>query len=153
VDFTARGGADVVTVEPLAATDVKNVDVDPGGADAAADTVIVNGTEGKNTIRATGGGGSVTVTGLAAAIAIANAEPANDTLELNALGGNDTVDASGLAATSVLLVERGGEGDDSLTGSAGDDQLFGEGGDDTLVGGPGVDVLDGGAGSNVLIQD
>jgi Ca2+-binding RTX toxin-like protein len=153
IDVITRGGADTITLNSLTGTDVHSIDVDLGGADAAADSVIVNGTEGKNTIRATGGGGSVTVTGLAAAIAIANAEPANDTLELNALGGNDTVDASGLAATSVLLVERGGEGDDSLTGSAGDDQLFGEGGDDTLVGGPGVDVLDGGAGSNVLIQD
>ena len=93
------------------------------------------------------------MTGLAAAVHLSNAEPANDTLAIATVAGDDSVDASGLAASSVKLTEDGGDGDDHLVGSAGDDTLLGQAGDDVLIGGPGTDVLDGGPGSNVLIQD
>ena len=64
-------------------------------------------------------------------------------LTINALGGNDNVDAAGLAADAVGLTIDGGDGDDRLTGGDGDD---------LLVGGPGNDILDGGPGNNTLIQ-
>jgi Ca2+-binding RTX toxin-like protein len=86
-------------------------------------------------------------------VQVAHAEPAGDTLALNALAGNDGVDASALQANAVKLAVDGGPGNDALTGSAGNDSLLGGDGDDTLRGGPGLDVLDGGGGTNVLVQD
>jgi Ca2+-binding RTX toxin-like protein len=93
------------------------------------------------------------VAGLAAAVSIANSEPANDTLTVNALAGDDVIEASGLAADAIKLEGHGNDGDDVLIGSAGNDSLFGEAGDDVLLGGPGVDALDGGPGNNIVIQD
>ena len=60
--------------------------------------------------------------------------------------GDDTLSTSG--ATGVLI--DGGDGDDTITGSAGNDSLFGSAGDDTITGGGGNDVLDGGAGTDTL---
>ena len=157
VDFTALGGADVVTVNDLGATDVDELNVDlaaaGGGGDGQADRVVVNGTDAGETIAASGGNGAVTVAGLATTVDVTNAEPANDALTINALGGGDVALAAGLASTSVALTLDGGAGNDVLIGSAGNDTLFGRDGDDVLLGGPGQDVLDGGTGSNVLIQD
>ena len=90
--------------------------------------------------------------GLAATVHITNAEPVNDTLTINALAGDDVVEASRLGSTSVVLTLDGGAGDDVLLGSDGNDVLIGREGDDVLLGGPGLDVLDGGPGDNVLIQ-
>jgi len=62
------------------------------------------------------------------------------------------IDASGLAASAMLLTEDGGEGDDVLIGGAGDDTLLGAAGDDVLIGGPGSDTIDGGLGDNVVLD-
>ena len=93
------------------------------------------------------------VLGLAAQVNITGAEAANDRLIVNALGGDDVVDASGLAAGAIQLTADGGDGDDVLIGGAGNDTLLGGAGDDVLIGGPGQDILDGGPGDNILIQD
>ena len=155
VDFNALGGADTVTVNDLTGTGVSKVNVDlgsNGAGDGAADGVIVNGTSGNDVVNVSGGAGAVNVTGLAATVTVANAEPANDTLTIDALAGDDVVAAATLDATSVKLTEDGGDGSDVLIGSAGDDTLLGGAGDDVLNGGPGQDVLDGGPGNNILIQ-
>ena len=73
-------------------------------------------------------------------------------MTVNALAGDDVIDASGLAATAALLTANGGDGDDVLIGGDGDDTLLGGAGDDVLIGGPGNDMLDGGPGDNVVIQ-
>ena len=83
---------------------------------------------------------------------ITGAEPANDTLTINALNGDDSVQASALAANAIQLIEDGGEGNDVLVGGSGNDILLGRAGDDVLTGGPGQDILDGGPGNNILIQ-
>jgi Ca2+-binding RTX toxin-like protein len=156
VDFNALGGADTVVVNNLAGTDVTNVDVDlgaDGNPAGQADQITVNGTNDDDTIAVAGGDGTGAVTGLAARVGLTNADPADDTLTIDALDGDDVVDASGLAATAVKLQSGGGNGDDRLVGSSGDDILHGDAGDDVLVGGRGQDVLDGGAGNNLLIQD
>ena len=76
---------------------------------------------------------------------IGNAEPANDTLAINALAGNDVVDASALAGDAIKL---------ALDGGAGNDVLHRRRRATTCsTAGPGVDVLDGGPGNDVLIQD
>src|SRR5262249_16937004 len=132
VDVNALGSADSVTVNDLTGTDVQNVNTDLagtlGGGDGAADKVFVEGTQRRDGVKASGSAGSATVTGLAATVTVSGAEVPADTLEIDALGGNDTVDASGLAADAISLKIDGGEGDDRLTGGAGDD---------VLVGGPG----------------
>jgi Ca2+-binding RTX toxin-like protein len=93
------------------------------------------------------------VTGLSAVVSITGAEPANDTLTIDALDGDDVVEATALAANAIMFTADGGSGDDILVGGAGDDVLAGSAGDDELIGGPGLDSLDGGPGDNILIQD
>jgi Ca2+-binding RTX toxin-like protein len=117
-----------------------------------ADNILVNGTSGEDVIFVTGNASGVSVLGLAALINILTAEPANDRLTVFGVGGDDIIDASGLAASGIALTLDGGEDDDVLTGGDGADTLLGGNGDDVLMGGPGTDVLDGGPGDNVLIQ-
>jgi Ca2+-binding RTX toxin-like protein len=158
VDFNALGGADVVTVHNLSGTDVKRVNVDesnPAGSgtgDGQADQVIVEGTNNADNITAVGSNGATRVGGLSAAVTITGAEPANDTLSIDALDGNDRVSAAGLAASAGKLTIDGGNGNDILIGGGGDDVLTGGAGNDLLIGGPGQDNLDGGAGNNILVQ-
>lgn len=159
VVFTARGGPDLVTVNDLSGTDVREVKVDlsavpdVAGGNNAADTVIVKGTASNDVITLTGSAGSVTAAGLTASVTILGSEIANDVLSVDAFDGDDVVQASGLNAGIIGLVVNGGDGNDNLVGSAGNDTLLGGIGDDVLIGGPGLDVLDGGPGANVIIQD
>lgn len=156
VDVNALGGPDIVTVNALTSTDVRTVNVglgaQGGGGDGQPDHVNVVGTDRGDAIRADGGAGRVDVRGLAATVKITNGEPAHDVLDIDARAGNDLVNATQLAATSVKLTAHGGDGNDILLGSAGDDTLFGDAGNDLLRGGPGRDTLDGGAGANVVTQ-
>jgi Ca2+-binding RTX toxin-like protein len=149
VDFNALGGADTITVGDLSKTNVKEVNLNLGGADGAADTVVINATNADDVINVTTVNGVVTVTGLATTVNISGFD-ANDRIVINGLGGDDVIQASGL--TGMLLTADGGDGDDVLIGSAGNDTLLGGAGDDVLIGGPGQDVLDGGTGNNILIQ-
>ena len=114
--------------------------------------VIVQGTNGDDVILAFGDASGTSVLGLAAQVNIIGAEAANDRLTVNALAGDDVVEASGLAAGAIQLTANGGADNDVLIGGDGNDVLSGGDGDDVLIGGPGLDVLDGGAGDNVIIQ-
>jgi Ca2+-binding RTX toxin-like protein len=96
--------------------------------------------------------GGVSALGLSASVTLTGSEAANDRLIINTHGGNDVVDATGLAAGALSLTADGGADDDVLIGSDGNDVLLGGDGDDVLIGGPGIDVLDGGPGDNVVIQ-
>jgi Ca2+-binding RTX toxin-like protein len=152
IDANALGGADALTVNDLSGTDLTGVRADLA-ADGQPDTVTAVATNGSDAISVAGSAGSATVNGLSARIDVAGAEPTQDTLAVNALAGDDVVDASGLSANVIRLNANGGDGDDVLIGSAGADTLLGAAGDDVLIGGPGVDVLDGGAGDNIVIHD
>jgi Ca2+-binding RTX toxin-like protein len=107
VDFNALGGADLVTVNDLTGTDVSSLNVDlagtPGGAtgDSAADHVVVNATNGNDTIDVSGDANVVKVSGLAPTIKILHPELANDRLDVNTLAGRDTVSFVGLAAGAI----------------------------------------------------
>jgi Ca2+-binding RTX toxin-like protein len=109
VDFNALGGADLVTVNDLTGTDVDAVNVDLAGTlggvtgDGAADNVVVNATNGVDTIFVEGDGDSLKVSGLAAAVQILRSEFANDRLDINTLAGNDRVDADGLQIGVIKL--------------------------------------------------
>jgi Ca2+-binding RTX toxin-like protein len=109
VDFNALRGADVVTVNDLTGTGVTDVNADLaatlGGntGDGETDSVVVNATNGNDTIDVSGDAGGVKVSGLVATIGILHAEAANDRLEIKTLAGTDTVDSGGLAAGAVQL--------------------------------------------------
>jgi Ca2+-binding RTX toxin-like protein len=157
IQFTARGGADTITVNNLAGTDVNQVAIDLAGTpgsgvgDGAADTVIVNGTNGKDTVQVTGSGSSVSVAGLPALVTIAGAEGANDQLVINTLGGDDVITAAGLPAATVRLTIDAGAGNDTITGGDGNDTLIGGDGNDFVTGGRGNDVALLGNGNDTFI--
>ena len=111
VDLDALGGIDSATVNDLSGTDVKKVYVDLAAAiggtagDGLADAVVVNATPGDDEIDIRPRNGRAVVEGLAAKVAVANPEAANDALTVNMLGGEDEVrlgaGLSGLIRTSV----------------------------------------------------
>ena len=101
----------------------------------------VNGTAGDDLIVVTSNNGSVTVKGLAAQVTVSGVEAANDTLVVNGLAGNDTIDASSIQAGQVKLTLNGGDGDDVIKGSAGDDLVNGGRGNDTALLGAGNDTF------------
>jgi Ca2+-binding RTX toxin-like protein len=126
VDTNAEGGSDTVTVNDLTGTDVTGADVnlsgDPGGAvgDEAADSVVVNGTDAADAVKlAAAKPDGVTVTGLHALVRVLGSDGPTDGLTVNALGGDDTVDASGLADGVIGLTIIGGSGNDVLTAGPG----------------------------------
>jgi Ca2+-binding RTX toxin-like protein len=155
VQLNTLGGADTITVNDLTGTRLSHLVIDLGGVpgsggDGQPDTIIINATSGDDVITIASHDGVVTVSGLATEVTITNFD-ASDRIVVNGLGGNDIINASGLAA-SILLTENGGDGDDVLIGGAGNDTLAGGAGDDVLIGGPGQDNLDGGTGDNINIQ-
>jgi Ca2+-binding RTX toxin-like protein len=158
IDFTARGGADTITVHDLSGTDVTEINLNlestpgSGAGDGQPDTVIVQGTSGDDVILAFGDASGTSVLGLAAQVNITGAEAANDRVVVNALAGDDVVEASSLGSGAIQLTANGGDGSDVLVGGDGADVLTGGTGDDVLIGGLGTDVLDGGEGDDIEIQ-
>jgi Ca2+-binding RTX toxin-like protein len=156
IHFNALGGADNIAVGDLTGTGVTHVQFDlaatPGGSagDGQADLVTVNATNGSNSINVTASGSTVSVTGLQELVTINDAE-ASDQLTINGLSGNDTINASTLAASVISLTIDGGTGNDTITGSQGDDMLLGGDGNDTITGGRGNDVALLGAGNDTFV--
>jgi hypothetical protein len=77
-----------------------------GTGDAAADHVIVNGTNGDDNVHVRGKDGAAKVSGLVPTVTIAGAEFANDRLDINTLPGVDTVH-SHLALNDIALFVNG----------------------------------------------
>lgn len=147
------GGSDNLVVNDVSGTDVAGVVADLGTTDdGRPDNVITNATNGDDVVLVSGTGPNVQVSGLPALVSVSGAITGSDRLTVNALAGDDVIDASPVAANSALLTLNGGDGDDVLLGGAGDDTLLGGGGDDILIGGPGNDTIDGGPGSNVVLD-
>jgi Ca2+-binding RTX toxin-like protein len=159
VDVNALGGADKVTVNDLSGTDVTEVNVNLAGTiggtagDGLADTVVTAGTNGADVIDVVGAGTSVSVVGLAARVNVTNSEGANDTLAINAQGGDDHITATTLPAGIARLTIDGGAGDDTILGSQGADTLIGGDGDDFVFGDNGNDIANLGAGDDVFQWD
>ena len=125
IDFRALGGADNIVVGDLSGTDLTQAGLDlrgpDGGGDAAADSITINGTQGNDVFGAAGDAGGINVVGLKAAVNVVFQEQANDRLTLNAMGGDDDIDATLLTADGIQLTMNGGLGADSFLGSQGDD--------------------------------
>jgi Ca2+-binding RTX toxin-like protein len=87
-------------------------------------------------------------------------DASTERLQVNGLGGNDTLTAAdGVGALTLMSVD-GGDGADTITGSDGpdllqggeaNDTLNGRGGDDRIVGDRGNDTMNGGAGDDTLV--
>jgi Ca2+-binding RTX toxin-like protein len=109
VDFNALGGADLITVNDLSGTDVSSVNIDLAGTlggaagDGQADRVVVNATNGNDTIQVSGDAEVAKVSGLATTTRVLHSEVANDRLEINTLAGSDTLNTIGLAAGAIRL--------------------------------------------------
>jgi Ca2+-binding RTX toxin-like protein len=95
VTFRALGGSDTVIVNDLAGTDVEDVDADLTGSggigDGQPDSVIARGTEAADRISLSSPLAFPIVSGLAAEVLVEGVEPAHDTVNVEALGGDDTV--------------------------------------------------------------
>ncbi len=145
IEYRALGGADNIVVGDMVGTDLTRVTLDlrgpGGGGDGAADTITVNGSNGNDVFGAAGDAAGLNVFGLQAAVRILSAEPANDRLTLNALAGDDVVDASALEAGAIQLAINGGLGADVMIGSKGDDLFTGGDGNDTALMGAGNDTF------------
>jgi len=156
IDFNALGGADTISVADLSGTDITsirlNLSAANGTGDGAADSVIVNATNGDDVTQVVGDNSGTILLGLASEIEIVGAEAANDRLTVNLLAGDDVLEGSSLTASGIQLTGDGGFGNDVLIGGDGNDTLIGGDGDDVLLGGPGTDVLNGGAGDDIEIQ-
>jgi Ca2+-binding RTX toxin-like protein len=140
IDFHALGDADNIFVNDLTGTGVTEVDLDLGDGDGAEDTVTVQGSQGADSIMVTGNAAGVHVAGLAASTEIVFQE-STDRLVLNALGGDDVVNASGLQAGALSLTINGGLGVDTLIGSQGGDLVNGGDGNDLALMGAGDDTF------------
>ena len=147
VDVNVFGGTDSVSVNNLAGTDVTQVNValaaTTGGGDGQADSVSLSATGGPDVVTLTGGPAGVDVAGVLPSLEVTGGELA-DRLTVNGLAGNDTIDASAVAAGAIPLTLNGDANDDTVTGGAGDDTLTGGPGADVLTGGPGIDILNAG---------
>jgi hypothetical protein len=99
------GGTDDVTVGDLTGTDIGTTEVNllsQGVVDGAADKVTVVGTNRADHVAVDAAAGVVAATGLHSDVALTGAEQL-DQLQVNTLGGNDTVTVSA-AAQTVLPV-------------------------------------------------
>lgn len=144
IDVNALAGTDSLTVNNLAGTGVTAVNANlaaiGGAGDAAADTVVVNGTTSNDIIDVFGSGTSVAVLGLSAVVNVTGSEGDNDSLIINGLGGNDGITATTLPAGVIKLTIDGGIDNDTLLGSQGADTIFGGDGGDFVFGDNGDDV-------------
>ncbi len=97
IDVRALGGTDTVTINDVGGTDLERVDVDLAAAlggstgDGQADTVTVAATKGDDSIAVDANGAAVEVSGLAAFVRIAHADPTSDTLVIDTVAGVDDV--------------------------------------------------------------
>ncbi|WP_374377627.1 calcium-binding protein, partial [Dongia sp.] len=100
-------------------------------------------------------GSAIEIDRFGATVRVENGEIGLDHVTVRGLGGEDRIDASGVAAGLVGVILDGGDGNDTLHGGAGNDTLLGGADDDRFLWhqGDGDDVADGGSGNDVLLVD
>jgi Ca2+-binding RTX toxin-like protein len=121
LNVAALGSADTITVGDLTGTGVMHTNIDLSGTpgtgtgDGAADSVIVDGTDGPDKVNVSNdAAGNVLVTGLATQVAVSGSESTQDSVDVATLGGDDTVD-TGVGITGPQAVDvDGGTGSDTV---------------------------------------
>lgn len=113
------------------------------------DRLLFNGAGSGETIAVSAQGNLARVTDTAGSVSmtLANIEQ----IVVSALGGDDTINASGLAAGRVQLTLDGGAGNDTVVGSQGADLILGGSGNDLVKGGRGDDAALLGAGDDIFV--
>ncbi len=112
--LNALGGPDVVTVNDLTGTGLRhavlNLAAFGGVGDGASDIVIANGTAGPDRVHVGTLSGNVIVSGLPAQLQISGSESPSDGLQINTLGGVDSVSlASGVSELINPSVDLGAD--------------------------------------------
>lgn len=149
------GGFELIKISTLATTVTVNALPDSGVGvvhvtyPAGGGATDVRGTNGADRIRIAGTPATgVTVFGIVPTVLI-DPQAARNTLTVIGAGGDDVLDANGLADGVTSLTEFG-----DLNGTnPGNDTLIGTPGADGLFGGPGIDTIDGRGGADTIIQD
>jgi len=109
VGFGGLDGGDGVAVNDLSGTDVVRFTpdftdpLDGTGPNNSFDSLTVRGTAGVDHVTVSGSGANITVAGLTPTVTPVNLAP-EDALRIETLGGNDTVDSSGLQRGLVQLL-------------------------------------------------
>jgi Ca2+-binding RTX toxin-like protein len=161
---TADGAADRVIVNGTAAADhltitgdatsetatglavpVTMLNPEPGDTLVAngfdgSDRVELDGTAGDDTIGLIGDATAITASGIGPGLATVAGTVAGEQVDVEGLGGNDTIDAAQQQAQPANLVLDGGTGDDTIRGSQGPDTILGGTGNDNVDGGRGTDT-------------
>ncbi len=131
VNLSTLGSADTVTVGDLTGTDLTRANVDlsavpgSGAGDGAADTVIVDGTDGADDVDVSSATGGILVSGLSTDVQVTGAEAASDNVDVNTLGGDDTINSGlGISGPAAVNVD-GGTGNDTAiySGTPADDTI------------------------------
>jgi Ca2+-binding RTX toxin-like protein len=164
IELNALGENDLIDASALHASDVDLI-VNGGTGDdrailgAGDDTFVWNPGDGSDFVNGKGGTDALVFNGADAREAFTITDSKKgvelfrdvgnitmdlkkvEQIEVNGLGDDDLIDASGVTK-QVALSADGGDGADSITGGAADD---------TLAGGNGTDILDGGKGNDLLL--
>jgi Ca2+-binding RTX toxin-like protein len=130
LNLNTLGSADTVTVGDLTGTDPTKANIDlsgtPGcGAGGAADTVIVDGADDADNVDVGESGGNILVSGLSTDVQVSGAESTNDNVDVNTLGGDDTINSGlGISGPAAVNVD-GGDGNDTAiySGTPADDTI------------------------------
>jgi hypothetical protein len=171
LDLNLGDGADRLNVSSLRGSGVADITLDLGGvgtaSDGDADQVTLSGDAGDDTFTLT----PVSATSIQVAhdgvytMTLQNGvRSEGDSLEIETLAGNDTIDAGALDANVIALTFSGDTGDDTVIGSPFNDVIdVGTGGDnvqalsgqDTIIAvvSDGDDLIDGGPGFDTLFAD
>jgi Ca2+-binding RTX toxin-like protein len=153
IDAAAVGGGDSLTVGDTSGTDLTALRF-ATGTDGAGDRIVADGSGGGDAVTITGAAGLTNVAGLpnGLMLAVSGAQAPTDALTVNGRDGDDTIDASALAADAVRLTADGGAGADTVRGGRGPDVALLGPGDDRFVweAGDDSDVVDGQEGSDVV---
>jgi Ca2+-binding RTX toxin-like protein len=129
------GGADNVTIDDLTGTGLNHADVNlsatGGSGDGQPDAVIVDGTDGADSVDVgSNSAGDVVVSGLATQLQVSGSEAATgaspgDTVQVNTLGGDDLItNGIGVSGPAAIGID-GGAGSDTVTysGTQSDDTI------------------------------
>lgn len=128
----------------------------------ATDDTVVIGQDADGRITLTEGGSRVAIDSTISTVEV-NTQAGTDMITIGDLSnvplsiltvdagiGNDTIDASGMFVGQVRVELRGGDGNDTITGSGQGDNLFGDAGDDSINSGAGNDSVQGGTGNDII---